>query len=718
MTQQFGKYLLLKRLALGGMAEIWLAKQLGVQGFEKLVVVKKILEQFAGEKEFVSMFLDEARLAATLNHPHVVQIYDLGQEGVSFYIAMEFIAGHDLLSVLRKCKNAQLALPPALAARMLAGACDGLHYAHTRKDHRGNPINLVHRDVSPSNLLVTYDGGLKVVDFGIAKAESHSTKTEAGKLKGKFSYMSPEQIRAEPLDARSDVFALGIVLHEILVGRRLFKRDSELAIMQDILEGEVRPPSELRPDVPKALDEIVLKALQKDRKKRYASAQEMQLALEKYLASTPEPPTSFHVSQFMMELFSDEHLAYQRLLQELPTAEPDQLVSIFEQGHRTSNSQLSGFTTPKARQPEGDEPATQIADVEVEIEEEAVRRPTRRKGLVAGIATVVAVALAGLLAFVLTRPPPPPPEPVVGELAVESDPTGATVLLDGAPTPVRTPGTLRELALDRDLRLRFEKEGREPREVTVRLTKQSASKSISVDLPPEQVKPGALEIVTEPPGATVVLDGKPQTGVTPLTLSELASGMEHLVRVSLEGHQEETTNVKVEPGVTTPVKLALKAVAPPEPEPAPVADVRGKKGKAGKQTGEVALSSTPEADVLLGAKKLGRTPLTVTLPAGKVALTFVNTELELRQTVSVEVEAKGKTRNAITFRKGKLAADATPWADVYIGNRKLGTTPLAPREVYEGSYMVRLVNSELGAIKTKKVLVMPGKTTVVREQME
>jgi hypothetical protein len=504
------------------------------------------------------------------------------------------------------------------------------------------------------------------------------------------------------------------VLHEILVGRRLFKRDSELAIMQDILDGEVRPPSELRPDVPRALDEIVTKALQKDRKKRYASAQEMQLALEKYLSSTPQPPTSVHVAQYMMQLFAEEHAAYQRLLQELPTADPEQLVTIFEQGHRTSNSQLSGFTTPRGQRGEADEPATQIA------EEEAVRRPTRRKGLVAAVATVAAVALAGVLAFVLMRPPPPPPEPVVGELVVESNPAGASVFQNGLPTAVKTPGTLRNLVLDKDIQLRFEKKGRESREVTVRLTKQAASKSISVDLPAEQARPGGLEIVTEPPGATVVLDGKTLEGVTPLTLSEVASGVEHLIRVSLAGYQEEAANVKVEPGVTAPVKLALKAVPAPEPEPVatPAPEPRGKKGKRERQTGEVVLSSTPEADILLGGKKLGRTPATVKLPAGKVSLTFVNAEVELRQTVAVNVEANGTTRSAITFKKGKLAADATPWADVYIGNRKLGTTPLAPREVYEGSYTLRLVNSELGAIKTMKVVVAPGKTTVVRERME
>jgi eukaryotic-like serine/threonine-protein kinase len=307
-----------------------------------------------------------------------------------------------------------------------------------------------------------------------------------------------------------------------------------------------------------------------------------------------------------------------------------------------------------------------------------------------------------------------------GATLVSSAPAwgSATVLRDGSPTRLRTPGTLRDLALDQDILLRFEKEGREPREVTVRLTKQSASKSISVDLPPEQVRPGGLEIVTEPPGAVVVLDGRPLEGVTPLTLSEVASGVEHLIRVSLEGYQEEAATVKVEPGETAPVKLALKAVPALEPLPAPAPEPRGKRAKREKQTGEVVLTSMPAADILLGGKNLGRTPATVTLPVGKVSLTFVNAELELRQTVSVNVEAKGTTRSAITFKKGKLAADATPWADVYIGNRKLGTTPLAPREVYEGSYTLRLVNSELGAIKTLKVVVAPGKTTVVRERME
>jgi serine/threonine-protein kinase len=720
MAHQFGKYLLLKRLALGGMAEIWLAKQLGVQGFEKLVVVKRILDQFAGEKEFVEMFLDEARLAASLNHPNVVQIYDLGQEQRSFFIAMEFIAGHDLFAILRKCKQSHTPLPPEIAARMVAGACEGLHYAHTRRDNRGNPLNIVHRDVSPSNILVTYDGGVKVVDFGIAKAESQSTKTEAGRLKGKYSYMSPEQIRSEPLDGRSDVFALGIVLHEILVGRRLFKRENELAIMQDILDGEVRRPSALRADIPAALDEIVLKALQKDRRKRFANAQEMQVALEKFLSGASEPPTSLHVSNFVMRLFADEHAAYQRLLQELPTAAPEELADLLADSPGTaSGSNVSGLSS---------DPGNVPPRVSAEPEPEAVRRPSRRKGsaaLFGGLAALAVLVATG--GFLLLRPSAPPP-PTVGEVSVETDPPGAVVVLNGSRTSVRTPGTLPGLALEQDHKVRLELEGHESREVTVRLSPQLANKAVSVALPVEKPRPGALEVVTEPPGAQVVLDGNPQPGVTPLTLPEVTAGVEHTVRLSLEGYQDEAATVRVEPKATAQVKLTLKAKVPePQVASASVSEPRGKKGKRGggggvaaegAQTGEVQISSTPQAEILLSGRSLGQTPATVSLPAGKVSLTLVNRDLELRQTVSVQVEPKGRTQSSFTFRKGKLAADATPWADVYIGDRKLGTTPLAPREVYEGSYTVRLVNSELGAIKTKKVVVEPGKTTVVREAME
>jgi hypothetical protein len=295
------------------------------------------------------------------------------------------------------------------------------------------------------------------------------------------------------------------------------------------------------------------------------------------------------------------------------------------------------------------------------------------------------------------------------------------VVLDGLKLVAKTPATLPGLGLEQEHRLRLELDGHEPRDVTVRLTPQLSSKAVSVALPAQKPQPGELEVVTEPPGAQVVLDGNPQAGVTPLSLHDVPAGVEHTVRLSLEGYQDEAITVRVEPKATATVKRELKAKAAPAPEvaSASLADPRGKKGKhEGGGTGEVQITSSPAVEILLGGKSLGHTPATVSLPAGQVKLTLVNAELELRQTVSVAVEAKGRTQQSFTFKKGKLAADATPWADVYIGDRKLGTTPLAPREVYEGSYTLRLVNSELGAIKTLKVVVEAGKTTVVREKLE
>src|SRR5256885_4656462 len=268
MVVRFGKYVLLKRIATGGMAELFLARQVGVAGFEKLVVVRRILEHLSTDHDFVSMFLDEARLASSLNHPNVVQVYDLGHEAGAYFMAMEFVAGHDLYSVARKAALQSAPIPPEVAARIVAGACAGLHAAHTKKNPQGQPLHIVHRDVSPANILVSYEGEVKVTDFGIAKADAQSVKTRTGVVKGKFSYMSPEQIKSQPLDGRSDVFALGVTLHETLTARRLFRRDSELAVMHDILETVPPAPSSLRPGLPKELDAICARAPEKDRDRR------------------------------------------------------------------------------------------------------------------------------------------------------------------------------------------------------------------------------------------------------------------------------------------------------------------------------------------------------------------------------------------------------------------------------------------------------------------
>src|SRR5688572_513451 len=233
---RLGPYTLLRRLAVGGMAEIFLARRDGPAGFSKVVALKRILPHLSTLPEFVSMFLDEARLAARLTHPHVVQIYDFGEVEGTYFISMEYVPGEDLLAAIKRARELERPVPPIVACSILSAVCDGLHYAHELRDEYGKALGIVHRDVTPSNVLISFDGVVKLADFGIAKAEHRSTHTAVGALKGKYAYMSPEQAKGEKLDRRSDLFSLGVAAHELLTGRRLFARDSELAVLKAITE--------------------------------------------------------------------------------------------------------------------------------------------------------------------------------------------------------------------------------------------------------------------------------------------------------------------------------------------------------------------------------------------------------------------------------------------------------------------------------------------------
>ncbi len=258
---QLGKYTLKRQLATGGMAEIWLGEQRGPGGFTKELVVKRILPHLANDEKFVQMFLDEARLAAQLTHPNIVQIFDLGEADGSYFIAMEYIRGHDLAQLREAGRAMGAPLDWLAAARIVADACAGLDYAHNFADSRGRPMNLVHRDVSPQNILVSDQGAVKLVDFGVAKAATSTHKTQTGAVKGKFAYMSPEQIRGEKLDGRSDLFAMGIVLFELLTGRRPFGADSELMALTAIMHHPAPDVQEINPNIPQPLRDVVAKAL-------------------------------------------------------------------------------------------------------------------------------------------------------------------------------------------------------------------------------------------------------------------------------------------------------------------------------------------------------------------------------------------------------------------------------------------------------------------------
>jgi len=304
--EHYGSYQLIKRLATGGMAQIYLARQQGPDGFEKLLVVKRILPHLAENADFVRMFLDEARIAARLGHPNIVQIFNLGALDDSYFIAMEFIHGEDVRRVWKRAEQLSKTIPVELVCRVVMDACAGLDYAHKKTDSQsGRPLGIVHRDISPQNILVTFQGGVKVVDFGIAKAADQATVTRSGVLKGKYSYMSPEQASGKRVDCRSDIFALGVVLYELLTGARLFKRPNDILTLHAVTECDVSPPSHLNPDLPRDLDAIVMKALAKDPADRYQEAIHLQMALEDWLITHKLPSSSAHLAAFMEELYSD-----------------------------------------------------------------------------------------------------------------------------------------------------------------------------------------------------------------------------------------------------------------------------------------------------------------------------------------------------------------------------------------------------------------------------
>jgi serine/threonine protein kinase len=319
-AQPFGNYQLLKKLATGGMAEVWLARKDGIEGFQRLLVIKRILPHLAEDPEFVQMFLNEAKIAARFNHPNIAQIYDLGEVKGTYFIAMEFVHGEDLGRVMRKAWSSGQWIARPLAIRIIASACEGLHYAHAKTDEEGRPLRVVHRDISPQNILISFDGSVKVVDFGIAKAADQASMTKSGAIKGKFAYMSPEQAAGKPLDQRSDIYALGLVLYELLTGVRPLKRESELATLQAALEGAIDPPSQVA-EVPAELDAVVMKALAKAADDRYRDARQFQMALEEFLIGQRWVATSVQVSELMNTLFAERLDEEKRVGHAVPQSE-------------------------------------------------------------------------------------------------------------------------------------------------------------------------------------------------------------------------------------------------------------------------------------------------------------------------------------------------------------------------------------------------------------
>jgi serine/threonine protein kinase len=276
----FGPYEVYERIGVGGMATVHRAKKQGIEGFERVVALKRMLSHLADDETFIKSFVREARLASQLQHGNIIHIYDLGRVGRVYYIAMEYVRGRDLRKILKQSAYATGPMPLAMMLMLTHQLCDALDYAHDLADENGEPLGLVHRDVSPSNILIAADGHLKIIDFGIAKATSSSLRTLSGRVKGKFAYMAPEAIQGKQLDRRTDIFAVGIVAHEMLTARPLFATKNQFDTIRKITQEQVKPPSYYNPEVPRDLDEIIMTALAKSPDERWQTAGAMHRALD------------------------------------------------------------------------------------------------------------------------------------------------------------------------------------------------------------------------------------------------------------------------------------------------------------------------------------------------------------------------------------------------------------------------------------------------------
>jgi tRNA A-37 threonylcarbamoyl transferase component Bud32 len=579
LPARLGKYELLRHLATGGMADIFLARVSGIEGFEKVVVIKRILAEFASNKEFVQLFLDEARLAATLHHPNVAQVYDVGIVGGQYFFAMEFVHGEDVRAILKTLTQLKQTIPFAEALCIVQGVCAGLHYAHEKVGYDGRTLGIIHRDVSPSNVLVSYDGSVKLLDFGIAKASTRTVETRYGSIRGKVSYLSPEQCRCEALDRRSDVFSAAIVLYELTTGHKLFGGSSDFEIMKRIVETPAPPPSARVKGYPLDLQKIVLKALARDREQRYQSAQELQLALEDFAREHKLAVSPIHLARFMEATFSEKikawkeaQLAGKGLGEHLVAALPGR-------GTGTPSAPSGGVLAAAAAEAaaeseaEGESFQPTKADVPSELAKrtgqsvklpalprpEAPPPPKRSPLILVGGAAAAVILVVALLLGLRTPKPAPPPVPTTAIVQVESTPPGAEVYIDGrreGVTPARLP-----VPKQRALRLRLELDGHQPFEESFTLGANETGKLVKATLVVAKPAGGRIVVKTNVKKATWKLDDKPVgDGSGQLNLADVPPGT-HDLSVESEGYERRVEPIEVTAKGLASVVWDLKPVA-------------------------------------------------------------------------------------------------------------------------------------------------------------
>lgn len=663
----FGKYFLVEKLAVGGMAEIYKAKTFGVDGFEKLLAIKKILSHYSADKEFISMLTDEAKLVVRLSHTNIVQIYDLGRVGDDYFISMEYIDGVNLREVLSKAKQLKEGISLPICLFIISEVCKGLDYAHSKRDDTGNPLHIVHRDISPQNILISFEGETKIVDFGIAKAAMNVSHTSAGILKGKINYMSPEQALGKPIDGKTDLFSAGLLLYELVAGQRFFVGDTHFEVLKKIRSTQITEET-LSDTIPSEVRPILAKALAYHTKDRFDTAGDFQIALTKLLYSSYSDFSPKHLSAIIRKWFVSE-LKERRKQNEDERPIDNEALSLLE-GVKDeismvhSRKELKEGLLQDTTKPEDSMAPDKLRHGPSVRYEDTITNPRIRLGhpVMKALGAIAMALLLGFAGFALYRTSKKSPEEVTREEApvpseetsmkaplpvesqpegdqnattveakpsplpesktldvkltkevptgfieVESSPSGARIFLDGRETATKTPGRLSNLAVGKQyqISLRMDRYTLVTREVDL-LSEKGITLSVPLELEGKYQK-ATIKLTSDVPGTEFSLNGKGM-GVLPKTF-EVNPGLVK-IRAVKKGYQPAERQVTLKGGEERKLALSLIPERPKPieaPKPVPI-----QSAMTSHRFGQVRLDSSPRgAGVMINGEKAGITPVVI-----------------------------------------------------------------------------------------------------------
>lgn len=654
----YGKYVILDRIAVGGMAEVFRAKTFGVHGFQRLLVIKRILPHLSKDEEFVDMFIDEAKIAVGLTHANICQVTDLGKIDDNYFIAMEYVSGKDLRAVLKKSYANKDPLDVDQSIFIASEICKGLEYAHKREDPvTGESRSVIHRDISPQNIMISYHGEVKIVDFGIAKTEFKIHRTQAGVLKGKFAYMSPEQSTGHELNNQTDIFSAGIILYEMLTNRRLFLGGTDFETLENIKKCEVPSIRDINPRVSIELEQVVRKALAKEQSDRFQSAAQMQNALSKILYTEFPNFMQENLAKKLSFLFTEEiKKETESLKNSLEAIDTNQMIDV----QKATAQESSNTSHPKIR-----EVSKSLKGFHVTAQ---INRGWMNRLKYPLLFLIIAAMTLFFGKFFFGKKPTTAKKTETKQSSqknfhFETTPPQSTISLNGE-VKGKSPLDL-ILPLNQQYSLSIEKEGYEPIQQSI-LTNADSTNFV-FELSQNRPVFGAIKIDTSPSGARVYINGQNTNQTTPTMIDELPFGDEVEVLLQRDGYRDSTSKVKIAQ-TSQDLHIDLKKRGP--------------------------------------TLKINPTPATATIYLNDKVVGKTISDLTKNETYDLRVEAKGfETQERkikiesdqlefdIELKKretqiGRLSISATPWATILIDGKVVGTSPILNYSLLAGKHTV------------------------------